>query len=89
MVRLFGLAASLSGFLSVAFGAFGAHFLKRHLDEYSLSVFRTGVEYQFFHALALGWIMLLLMKVDNGAVRAAGISFIVGTILFSGSLYLF
>jgi uncharacterized membrane protein YgdD (TMEM256/DUF423 family) len=53
MAKLFITLASLSGMLAVAFGAFGAHALKNHLDEYALGVYQTAVQYHFYHSLAL------------------------------------
>ena len=50
----FGLiAGSLLSMLSVVLGAFGAHYLKNTLNDYSLSVFQTGVLYQFFHSIGM------------------------------------
>ena len=43
----------LLGFLAVCSGAFGAHFLKKHLSEYSLTIFNTAVQYKMFHGLGL------------------------------------
>lgn len=88
MSRLFLLLASLSGFLAVAFGAFGAHALKERFDAYSMGVYQTGVQYQFLHALALLALGLWLRQTDLRLVRTAGWAFVVGTVLFSGSLYL-
>lgn len=82
------MCSGISAFVSVALGAFGAHFLKARLDEYLLSVFKTGVEYQFYHALALGMVGLFLTRNDSGLLRFSGVAFVVGTIVFSGSLYL-
>ncbi len=59
-MKLFLMLGSISGFLSVALGAFGAHALKEKLDEYSLGIFHTGVTYQTTHALALVLVALLL-----------------------------
>ena len=73
------------GFLSVALGAFAAHALKARLNEYSLGVFRTGVEYQFFHALALILVGILAEKYPQLTMTA--ISFTAGIVIFSGSLY--
>jgi uncharacterized membrane protein YgdD (TMEM256/DUF423 family) len=88
MSRAFLLAATASGFLSVALGAFAAHGLKNTLDSYALGVFHTGVQYQFFHALALLALALWLKQSDTGLLKTAGYCFIVGTVLFSGSLYI-
>ena len=86
--NLFLLLSAISGFLSVAFGAFGAHALKASLDEYHLKVFHTGVDYQFYHTFALALVGLLLLRGDQPLLRASGYSFLVGTVIFSGSLYL-
>lgn len=87
-MKLFLLLGSLSGFLSVAFGAFGAHALKDKLDEYALGVFHTGVTYQTTHALALVLVAILLKWYpDSAGLTWAGWCFFIGTIIFSGSLY--
>lgn len=87
-MKLFLLLGSISGFLSVAFGAFGAHALKEKLDEYSLGIFHTGVTYQTTHALALVLVALLLKWYPGAAgLSWAGWCFFAGTIVFSGSLY--
>ncbi|TGU85723.1 DUF423 domain-containing protein, partial [Mesorhizobium sp. M00.F.Ca.ET.186.01.1.1] len=79
---------SVSGFLSVALGAFGAHALKEKLDEYSLGIFHTGVTYQTTHALALVLVALLLKWYpDSSGLVWAGWCFAAGTVIFSGSLY--
>lgn len=84
----FLLAASLNGFLAVALGAFGAHGLKARLSEHYLSVWQTAVQYQFYHALALGLIALFLQRaVANSWLNASGYLMLVGIVFFSGSLY--
>ena len=75
-------------FLSVAFGAFGAHALKAQLSVEWLAIYQTGVEYQFFHALALlvlGTLMKNYPKLT--LLRLSGMLFLLGILLFSGSLY--
>ena len=87
MTRYFGTIAALSAFIAVAAGAFGAHALKARLEPDLLTVFETAARYQMYHALALfiaAW--LALQEPCIWAVRA-GWCFIVGTVLFSGSLY--
>ncbi|MED1643297.1 DUF423 domain-containing protein [Brevibacillus agri] len=87
-MKLFLLLGSISGFLSVALGAFGAHALKEKLDEYSLGIFHTGVTYQTTHALALVLVALLLKWYpDSSGLVWAGWCFAAGTLIFSGSLY--
>jgi uncharacterized membrane protein YgdD (TMEM256/DUF423 family) len=81
-------AGALSGFLAVAFGAFGAHALAARLSEKALSVYHTGAQYQFYHAFALIAVGLWIAQSGSTqAGQAAGWCFLVGSILFSGSLY--
>ena len=75
------------GFLAVALGAFGAHALKARLSPEMLGVWRTGVEYHFYHALALVLLGLLVRQTPSAMLNAAGVCFAAGVLLFSGSLY--
>lgn len=87
MIFLF-LAAS-AALLAVGMGAFGAHALRSHLDEAALAIYRTGVEYQMWHALGLGLIGILLERhPGNRQLLWAGWLMLGGIVLFSGSLYL-
>jgi len=86
--RLFFTLGSLSAFLAVAFGAFGAHALKARLSQEMLSVFEVGARYHFYHALALLAVAWAATRWPGGAVIAAGWLFLAGTVIFSGSLYL-
>ena len=88
MNRKFLIAAAASGILCVGFGAFGAHGLKLLLPPEQLSVFETGVRYQFYHTIALLAVSVLLLKNENNLLKWAGYAFITGIIFFSGSLYL-
>ena len=84
----FLVLSSVLGFFSVALGAFAAHGLKSRLDAYYLEVFQTGVHYQFFHALAIGGVgLLMLIKGPQPMLRNGGYCFLFGVIVFSGSLY--
>jgi len=87
MRRSFLVTGILLAGLAVALGAFGAHGLKKMVDEQSVEVFKTGVQYQFYHALALIVTALLSQKFSNRQLNWAGNLFIAGIILFSGSLY--
>ena len=88
MARWFVLIGALLGGLSVAAGAFGAHALAASLTEKALSTFETGARYQMYHALGLIAVGLTLFATEgSGLLAAAGYCFIVGTVLFSGSLY--
>jgi len=70
--KLLILLTSALGATAVILGAFGSHYLAERLSEKALSAYKTGVQYQFYHTLAL----------------FGSLYFIIGTLLFSGSLYL-
>jgi uncharacterized membrane protein YgdD (TMEM256/DUF423 family) len=81
-------AGGVAGLLAVAGGAFGAHVLREMLEPARLAVYRTGIEYQVYHALAL----CLLGALQSGPAadvhfNRAGRCFVAGIVLFSGSLY--
>ncbi len=82
------VTAAVTGFFSVALGAFAAHALKQRLDEYSLSVFETGVRYQFYHCFAIALTAIVYKSFPGKPLVLAGNLFIAGIILFSCSLYL-
>ncbi|MCB0406233.1 MAG: DUF423 domain-containing protein [Bdellovibrionales bacterium] len=88
MAKCFLALSGLFGFFSVALGAFGAHALKEKLDAYQMGVFKTGVEYQFFHALAIALVGVLLLRGESTLLKSSGYAFIFGVLVFSGSLYL-
>ncbi|MBS1496330.1 MAG: DUF423 domain-containing protein [Bacteroidetes bacterium] len=81
-------SASLLAALSIAMGAFGAHALKEMVSNNAVSIFETGVRYQFYHVFALFIIAMLYKEFPNKFIINAGRFFIAGIILFSGSLYL-
>ena len=77
---------SIFGLLSVVLGAFGAHLLKKKLTIDQLQSFETGVKYQMYHAIVLvilGFNLTVNKTIDTLIIYA----FIVGTILFSFSIY--
>lgn len=86
--KLFMALGAVYGLLGVALGAFGAHGLRARLGPDLLAVWKTGVEYQFYHAFALLAVGLLLRQASGALLQWAGWSFALGVILFSGSLYL-
>ena len=87
MAKVWFLSAAVSGFLSVALGAFGAHSLKNILDEYGKSVYEKAVLYQMFHAMALFAVGVLQHLYKGISFSPAGFGFLIGILLFSGSLY--
>ena len=88
MAKTFLLMGALAGALGVALGAFGAHGLRNRLTPDMLAVFETGVRYHMYHALALVLVAALMARLDGWLIHAAGWSFAIGIVLFSGSLYL-
>jgi len=87
MNKTFLITAAIIGALSVALGAFGAHGLKDKLNEYTLGIFETAVRYQMYHAFAVLIVAIATARFDGWLARAAGWSFTLGIVLFSGSLY--
>ena len=87
MVKIWFFLAALFGFLSVALGAFGAHSLKNILDEYGKSVYGKAVLYQMFHSMALFAVGVLQHLFKGISFSPAGFGFLIGILLFSGSLY--
>ena len=83
----FLFAGAIGGFLAVGINAFGAHALKGSLSEYSMGIFNTAASYQFYHSLALLLVALFLQKTESGKLVWSGRFFVLGTVLFSGSLY--
>jgi uncharacterized membrane protein YgdD (TMEM256/DUF423 family) len=89
MAKLFITLASLSAMLAVAFGAFGAHALKGRLDDYSLGVFETAFQYHFHHSFALLLVgVIALSQPQTAMLKSSGWLFLLGIVVFSGSLYL-
>jgi uncharacterized membrane protein YgdD (TMEM256/DUF423 family) len=87
MDRLFFGLGAASAFISVAAGAFGAHALRQRLEPDLLAVFETGARYQMYHALALLAVAWAATRWPGTLVTWAGWLFVLGTVLFSGSLY--
>ena len=78
--------AGSSGFLGVALGAFGAHALKDRLTPEMLHAWNTGVLYHLIHAVAL-LALGLFAKASATDIRWGARFFLIGMVLFSGSLY--
>ncbi len=73
--------------LAVAIGAFGAHGLKPHLDTYGLDIYKTANFYHFIHGIALFITLILGKNLSNKSLNGIFYIFILGIVLFSGSLY--
>ena len=73
----------------IALGAFGAHALKETTDEYMMAIFNTGIQYHFYNTLGLFAIALITYFLPNSKqIVVSGYLLILGTVIFSCSLYL-
>ena len=88
MDRTFAVTGALFALVGVALGAFGAHWLAGRLEPRDLTIFETGVRYQMYHAFALLALAWAVTRWPGGALSLAGGAFVVGILIFSGSLYL-
>ena len=80
---------SFFGLTSVMLGAFGAHYVSTIFTTTQLTVFDTAVRYQMYHALILTIIGFFILNYHDIYLMYSSYSFIIGVVLFSGSLYLF
>lgn len=86
MVLIAHVMGSFYGLLAVVFGAFGAHALKKTLNGQQLKSFETGVKYQMYHAILL-LVLGFNFNLETALERYMIYSFIIGTFLFSFSIY--
>lgn len=87
MVKRIIITAALFGASAVVLGAFGAHGLKKIIDQDAIAIWTKAVEYQFYHTFALLFLSQLKAE-DRKFTKWAYIFFTAGILLFSGSLYL-
>jgi uncharacterized membrane protein YgdD (TMEM256/DUF423 family) len=80
-------AGAVSALLAVAAGAFGAHLLEARVTDAALRTFETAARYQMYHALALLFAGRFLVRRPSRMLLASCWMFLLGTVLFSGSLY--
>jgi len=88
--KIFICFAALLGLAAVVIGTLGAHLIKLDFSEDSLQLIDTGLKYQFYHIAALltvGVLTSLHRNYDSKRLKISGIAFLLGIILFSGSLY--
>lgn len=89
MNKFFLIAGSIYGMLAVAIGAFGAHALKEMLTATQRTdTFETAVKYQFYHALLLLFLGWIYYQNPSKWLNYSGWAAVIGTIIFSGALYL-
>jgi len=87
--KLFLVLGCIVALAAVAIGAFGAHGLKARVAPELMAVYKTGVEYHFYHALGLILVGLAAFHLPSSSwLKAAGWAMLAGILLFSGSLYL-
>ena len=82
------ISAAISGFLSVAIGAFAAHALRGQLDSRALEIFATAHDYHISHSLLLLFIGLFMLENSTKKLQLSATFILIGLLLFSGSLYL-
>lgn len=83
------IIGAINGFLAVALGAFGAHGLEGKISENALKTWEKAVNYQMFHTVSILLTGILLLKAQSSTLLWAGWMFVIGILLFSGSLYLY
>lgn len=86
--RHLAVAGAVLAGLAVALGAFGAHALRTSLSSNDLAIFETGVRYQMYHALGTLFAAWRTSHAPDSSARLAGWLFVIGSLVFSGSLYL-
>lgn len=89
ITRLFLIIASLLGASGVALGAYASHGLAAWATLKEMEYFQLAVTYQLFHAITLLAVCLLSLFITNAFLIASKIAFVLGVILFSGSLYMY
>ncbi len=87
-MKLYVMLGALLALVGVMLGAFGAHGLKKMLDTSALATFEVGVRYQMYHALAILLVSGLTAQASLVWRERAALFFIIGSVLFSGSIYL-
>jgi uncharacterized membrane protein YgdD (TMEM256/DUF423 family) len=87
-MRIWLAIAALCGGLAVIAGALGEHALAQTLEPRALLAFNTAASYQMYHALAIGLAALAMRPANRAWAGRAAAFFLIGIILFSGSLYL-
>ena len=87
-MKFIAIFTGIGGFLGVALGAFGAHGLKNIIAANALVIYETGVRYQMYHGLAIVALPALVDYVAPKWLNVTAALFVIGSVFFSGSLYL-
>jgi uncharacterized membrane protein YgdD (TMEM256/DUF423 family) len=88
IMKLIVISGALFAFSGVVLGAFAAHVLRQRLTPDMFAIFEVGVRYHIYHALALFAVGWTITQFPESTVHFAGYFFIIGILIFSGSLYL-
>lgn len=88
MQRNLLLSGCLLGTLAVILGAFGSHMLQNDISPEKMKIFQTGIQYHFYHTFAIFITVILYQFLHLRNILTAGYLFIIGVLLFSGSLYI-
>ncbi|GAA0462567.1 DUF423 domain-containing protein [Alkalibacillus silvisoli] len=88
-MKILLMIGAISGFITVALGAFGAHGLENRLSEKMMQTWEKAVQYQMFHTIAIFIASILLLKTELTVFQTSGWAFLVGILIFSGSLYIY
>ncbi|MDW3647709.1 MAG: DUF423 domain-containing protein [Bacteroidia bacterium] len=88
MSKLAYIIAAIYGLTAVILGAMAAHALEKSLSADLLDSFETAVRFQMYHALLLFLLGIVMEKYESAQLKYATYASILGTLLFSGSIYL-
>lgn len=88
MKKSFAIWGAAFALTATMLGALGAHALRAYLDPHQLESFKTGTQYQFYHALALLIMAVMAERAPNKLLNIAAYLLIAGVFCFSGSIYL-
>ncbi|WP_017187758.1 DUF423 domain-containing protein [Alkalibacillus haloalkaliphilus] len=88
-MKILLIIGAISGFITVALGAFGAHGLENRVSEKMLQTWEKAVQYQMFHTIAIFIASILMLKTELAIFQTSGWVFLVGILIFSGSLYIY
>ena len=82
------ILGALFSLFTVILGAFGAHALKEQLTEYGQSIYDKAVFYQMFHAIGIFIVTFIGEYYSSINISIIIWAFVLGIVLFSGSLYI-
>ncbi len=88
MTKRFLITIGIMGAISVLMGAVGAHILDGNIEPKYLSMFNTANEFVMYHAIALLGLTALKRSIGRSYLNTTYYLFVIGIILFSGTLYI-